>query len=192
MLPELQLDRVRLEPESAKARGLGFSVEFDADEGGSWWTSYTLSRATDSIEGNSQRRSWDHLHAVQLGLGWTRNAWEIGFATRLHTGWATTDLNLDFDEGSSVPIVSPGPRNDQQLGAFASLDFRIARHFDVRIGELTGFLEATNATNRKNPCCIDHGVEEGPDGNIYLDRNVEFWLPIIPSIGLLWEFWVHF
>ena len=85
-------------------------------------------------------------------------------------------------------MVVPGPRNDQRFGEFASLDFKISRSFQVRIGKLTGFLEVTNASNRDNPCCVDYGVDENPEGGVLLDRKVEFWLPIIPSVGLLWEF----
>jgi hypothetical protein len=51
-----------------------------------------------------------------------------------------------------------------------------------------GFIEITNTTNRKNPCCSDYSTETGANGNVYLVSNTEYWLPIVPSIGLLWEF----
>jgi hypothetical protein len=58
----------------------------------------------------------------------------------------------------------------------------------VKIGRLSGFFEVTNATNRRNECCIDYDLDEDDDGNVFLDRTVEHWLPIIPAIGVLWEF----
>lgn len=188
IIPELQPDRVRLDPDSANARGIEFGVEYDANKDFNWWASYTLSQATDSIGGNSERRSWDQLHAFQFGLGWQQGAWEFGIATRINSGWPTTGLKLDFDGGSDEPILVPGPRNSRRLGYFASLDFRLSREFDVRIGKLTGFLEASNTTNRKNPCCIDYSAKQDPKGKYFIDKEVSFWLPIIPSIGLLWEF----
>ncbi len=186
--PEFQLDRVRLDPLSADAKGLELSVEYGADEDFSWWASYTLSRATDNINGVSERRSWDQLHALQFGLGWQKDAWEIGFATRIHTGWPTTALALDYTAASAEPVLVVGPRNAERFTAFANLDFRISRHFDVHIGQLTAFLEVINSTNRDNPCCTEYTLVQGPDGNTSLNGNTEYWFPIIPSIGLFWEF----
>jgi len=188
IIPELQPDRVRLDPDSGIAKGIEFGVEYDANKAFNWWASYTLSRATDSFGGKSERRSWDQLHAFQFGLGWQRGAWEFAIAMRINSGWPTTGIKLDFDSESDRPILVPGPRNSKQLGAFASLDFRLSREFDVRVGKLTGFLEATNATNRKNPCCIDYSAKKDPQGRFFIDKEVSFWLPIIPSIGILWEF----
>ena len=31
-------------------------------------------------------------------------------------------------------------------------------------------------------------VDEDEEGNAFLDRTVEHWLPIIPAIGIMWEF----
>jgi len=188
LVPELQSDRVRLDPDSASARGIEIGIEYDANKAFNWWASYTLSRVTDSIGGISIRRSWDQLHAFQFGLGWRRGAWEFGLAARINSGWPTTGLNLNFDSESGEPVLILGPRNGQQLSTFASLDFRLSREFDVRIGKLTGFLEATNASNRKNLCCTENTVKIDSEGNYFLDREISYWLPIIPSIGLLWEF----
>jgi len=38
---------------------------------------------------------------------------------------------------------------------------------------------------RRNECCIDYDLDEDDDGNVFLDRTVEHWLPIIPAIGVL-------
>ncbi|MGA9573875.1 MAG: TonB-dependent receptor [Lysobacterales bacterium] len=188
MAPEFQPDRVRLDPASARVRGVEFSVEYGLNENFSWWASYALSRATDSIDGRSELRSWDQMHALQLGLGWERGAWETGFTTRIHTGWPTTGLEISYPDDSVYPVLAPGPRNAQRYGTFANLDFRISRQFDVRIGQLTGFLEVTNTTNRDNPCCTDNGIEAGANGEINIIQQTEYWFPIIPSIGVLWEF----
>ena len=71
---------------------------------------------------------------------------------------------------------------------FATLDFRVSRRIDVGLGNLTVFVEVTNATDRKNICCVDYDVEEDDNGNLFLDRTEDFWLPLIPAAGLLWEF----
>jgi hypothetical protein len=71
-----------------------------------------------------------------------------------------------------------------RFGTFASLDFRISRQFAVHLGQLTGFVEVINITNRDNPCCIEYGAEEGPNGNLTINQKTEYLYPIIPSIGL--------
>lgn len=188
MTPELQPDRVRLDPQSADAKGLEFSVEYVGSETLNWWLSYSLSRASDSIDGRNELRSWDQLHALQFGLAWQYNSWEIGIATRIHTGWPGTGMSLGYDPEDDHYFPLPGVRNAEQFDTFANLDFRVSKQFNVGKGSLMGFFEVTNATNRNNPCCVDYGVKTDPEGNVTLKRKVEYWLPLMPSIGLLWEF----
>jgi hypothetical protein len=92
------------------------------------------------------------------------------------------------DEDETIVLPIPGPRNAEQLGTYAQLDFRVSREFEVKHGRLSAFFEVTNASNRNNPCCIDYDLEETDEGDLEFDRSVEYWLPIIPAIGVLWEF----
>jgi hypothetical protein len=73
------------------------------------------------------------------------------------------------------------------VAAFASLDLRVARSFELRRGRLSVHAEVTNALNRANPCCVDYGVVER-DGTWELTRDEQDWLPVVPSIGVLWTF----
>ena len=208
LIPELQPDRVRLDPQSARSRGIELTLEYRGNEELNWWAGYTWAKATDRINGRDERRSWDQRHALQAGVAWQRGLWELGVAVSVHSGWPITSMELgmvpsegDDDEepgeehgeddqknGDYEYFPIPGPRNAQQLGTFATLDFRISREFPVKIGRLSGFFEVTNATNRRNECCIDYDLDEDDDGNVFLDGAVDFWLPIIPAIGVLWEF----
>jgi len=188
LIPEFQFDRVMLAPESARAKGIELSVDYAASETFSWWASYTLSKVTDLIDGQDQRRNWDQPHAIQAGFVWQKGMWDVSVAARAHTGWPTTVLNLDYDPITGDSQLEPGKRNAERFKTFASLDFRVSRRFAVRHGELTGFIEATNATNRANTCCVDYGEEVDIAGNTYLEANKENWLPVVPSIGLLWQF----
>ena len=188
LIPELEPDRVRLDPESAKARGIELTLEYSRNDDLDWWASYTWSKATDRIDGVSELRSWDQRHAFQGGIGWRPGPWEIGAAVNLHTGWPTTGMSLGFDEEEEEYFPIPGPRNAERLGTFFTLDFRIAREFQVGIGRLSAFLEVTNATDRNNECCIDYDIDEDEDDNVFLDVSVEHWLPRVVAIGVLWEF----
>ncbi len=193
LIPELAPDRIRLEPDSARSKGVEVTLEYRGSDDLDWWASYTWSRATDSIGGRTEPRSWDQRHAMQAGVAWRPGPWEVGFALNVHSGWPTTELDFEIispidDEDDDIYIPIPGPRNAGQLGTYAQLDFRISREFPVRIGRFSAFFEVTNATNRKNQCCVDYDIDEDENGNVFLDRTVEHWLPIIPAVGIFWEF----
>ncbi len=182
IMPELQADRVRLDP--TRARAQGFEISVNRSRGvWDWWATYTLSEVTDRIDGRDEPRSWDQRHAFQGGFGWHDERWQFSAAASVHSGWPTTDLTLDAD-GMAVP----GRRNDLQLPTFASVDLRLSRKFDVPRGSLTAFVEISNAFNRRNVCCIDWDIEESPDGGDVLERSLDYWMPLLPAIGILWEF----
>ena len=182
VMPELQADRVRLDPSRGRARG----VELSADRTlgpWNWWGSYTWSTVKDRIDGRDVPRSWDQRHAVHGGFGWHNERWNFSAAASIHSGWPTTDLVLVSED-----TVIPGPRNAERLPTFASLDLRLSRTFDVRRGKLLAFIEISNATNRRNVCCIDWDIEEDEAGNPQLEHGRDYWMPLLPAIGILWEF----
>ena len=182
VVPELQADRVRLEPTKASARG--FELSADRVSGPwNWWAAYTWSKVTDRIDGADQPRSWDQRHAFQGGAGWHDERWNFSAAVSVHSGWPTTDLTLNEDDNAV-----PGTRNAQQLSTFASLDFRLSRKFDVRRGTLTAFIEISNVLNRDNVCCVDWDVDEDDNGDPVLENSLDYWMPLLPAIGVLWEF----
>lgn len=191
LIPELQADRVRLEPSSAKASGIEVSLAGGSSDW-SWWASYTLSKTTDAIAGRDELRSWDQRHAGQAGVSWSNDAWKIALAGSLHTGWPSTDLELVAagvdDEGMPAFEAIPGPRNERRNKTFSSVDFRVSRQFDVRRGRLTAFIEISNMLDRKNVCCTDWDVELSDDGEAELESSPDYWLPLLPAIGVLWEF----
>ena len=191
LIPELQADRVRLEPSSAQADGAEISIS-RATDNWHWWASYTWSKASDEIDGRDEYRSWDQRHAIQGGFGWTGAYWDLSLAASVHSGWPTTDLSLVQDGvdpgGEPVYVVVPGPRNTLRHDDFASIDFRASRRFDVRRGTLSVFLEISNITDRENVCCIDWDIEDDAQGNPVLEYSYDYWLPLLPAIGILWEF----
>ncbi|MEM9301976.1 MAG: TonB-dependent receptor [Pseudomonadota bacterium] len=188
LIPELQPDRIRLDPTSGRAYGVEVSLAHAPGESFSWWASYALSDVDERIDGRTEPRSWDQRHAIQAGVAWTPGAWELTLAGSWHSGWPTTDLalvragNAEDDHGAPF-VLDPGPRNAASLGSFASIDLRISRRFKVGEGKLVGFFELTNALDRENPCCVDY---ESDDGQLL--RSEDNWLPIVPALGISWEF----
>jgi len=192
IIPELQPDRVRLDPASAESSGLEISLDRSTGTM-NWWATYTLSRATDRIGGQDQLRSWDQRHAGQAGISWRGDNWDIAFAASLHTGWPATLLELvengvDAD-GAPLLVATPGQRNAVRLHNFASLDVRISRKWRLKRGSLLAFLEITNLANRRNQCCYDYDVvQDEQNGENMLERSYDYWLPLLPAVGFLWEF----
>ena len=192
LIPEVQPDRVRLDPRSAQSKGLELSV--DRTTGSlSWWATYVLSEATDRIDNEDQLRSWDQRHALQGGFSWGNEKWDVSVAGNVHTGWPLTELSLVEDgvdeDGEPAFVAVPGPRNAGRHATFASLDLRISRTWKLRRGSLMAFLEISNVTNRQNECCLDYDFEEDEDtGERVFERGVDYWLPLLPAVGVLWEF----
>lgn len=191
LIPELEPDRVRLDPESAKSEGLEISID-RLKRPWTWWASYTLSKTTDRINGRDEARSWDQRHAFQGGVGWSNDAWSLSAAASVRNGWPTSELNLVADgtstDGNPAYSVVPGPRNATRYGTFSSIDVRLSRSFDVRRGSLLAFIEISNLANRRNECCIEWELIEDENGNRALERDASFWLPLLPTFGVLWEF----
>jgi hypothetical protein len=194
LIPEIQPDRVRLDPSSAESKGIEVSI--DRTNGPlTWWATYTLSEATDRINGADEYRSWDQRHAFQGGISWSNEKWDVALATSVHSGWPATDLTLVEDgvddEGEIEYVAIIGPRNVERLRAFASLDFRVSRRWKLQHGSFMAFLEISNMGNRSNECCLDWDLLEDEDenaGEIGLERGLDYWMPVLPAIGVLWEF----
>jgi hypothetical protein len=123
---------------------------------------------------------------------WTDQQWTLSFAASVHSGWPTTDLELlengTDPDGEPIYVAVPGPRNALQLDTFASLDFRVSRTFELKRGSLMAFFEVSNVLNRKNVCCRDWDVVDDDAGNLELELSYDYWLPLLPAIGVLWEF----
>jgi outer membrane receptor protein involved in Fe transport len=192
LIPEVQPDRVRLDPTSATSKGLEVSIDRSSGPF-TGWASYTLAETTDRINGVDELRSWDQRHAFQGGVAWSNSKWDVALAASAHSGWPTSSLSLIEDgvdeEGEPVFVAVTGSRNVEQLHSFGSLDFRVSRKWKLQRGSFMAFLEITNLTNRSNECCLDYDLEEDElTGEDVFERGIDYWLPLMPAIGVLWEF----
>jgi outer membrane receptor protein involved in Fe transport len=203
LIPELEPDRARIAPDSARSRGFELTVENRGNHELDWWASYSWAKVTDSINGSDELRNWDQKHAVQAGIAWHRGPWELGLALNVHSGWPTTSLHLvenmgteqlpdeDAEDGDGEDediVLEFGPRNAQNFAVFASVDFRVSREWPLRKGSISAFFELSNAFDRKNECCIDYDIEDEDADELMLEESIDLWLPILPAVGVLWKF----
>jgi hypothetical protein len=189
LLPELQFDRVRIAPDSARADGVEALLNWRPESSWSGWLSYTWSRVHDRIAGREIERSWDQRHAVSIGIVWAHGPWAATLADIYHSGWPTTRLELaPAATPGGVPTVITAARNATRYTSYNSLDFRVTRTFDLPRGQLDVFVEASNLSSHANPCCTQYEVVQNAAGNYELQREFSNWLPLVPSFGLLWRY----
>lgn len=187
LLPELEPDRVRVAPASARARGVEMLLAHRADAGWSWWLGYGWARVTDRIDGADVVRSWDQRHSVNAGLRYSGPQWEFTVTDSYHTGWPTTELYLVADPDGGPAVATVGPRNGARYDDYNSLDVYIMRRFELEDSTLDAFFEVTNLLWQRNYCCTQYEVTQN-DGVTVIDRDLDYWPRFIPSLGVLWRF----
>jgi len=182
LAPELRWDRTAISPSSAIAEGVELLLTRKPVDAWSGWFSYAWSRVDDRVDGSEVRRSWDQTHTLNLGTLWSSGPWQATLAAQYHTGWPVTPIGLD-----ATGLVVQGPRNVSRYADFGSVDARVSYEWALQHGTLTVHGEVTNALDRRNPCCTD--IEYSVvDGTPTLERELRHWLPLVPSVGVLWKF----
>ncbi len=185
ILPELKPDRVLVDADEATARGVELTLQSGANRPLNWWANYSWAQVRDRIGDEDLPRNWDQTHALGAGIGWRDERWDLTAAVTWRSGWPTTPVELATLE--PVAIADVGERNSRRLGAYLTLDLRAARRFAFDDSVLTVFLEVTNATNRKNPCCVDYEIDS-EEIEPLLELDTEPYLPTLPNVGFVWEF----
>jgi hypothetical protein len=176
-LPEIAPDRVEVAPRSAQIRGTELSVRHAGVEF-SWWGSVAWSESRDGIDGQRVPRSWDQTWAVTAGIDWLSGNWRLGAVANAHRGWPTTRI----EDGVL------GERNAERFPTRGALDLRAEYRRPLQVGSLSVTFEVTNAVNIGNACCYGLIAVDDGSGNVNFTTDESDWLPIVPSIGVLWEF----
>jgi hypothetical protein len=182
LAPELTWDRVAISPTSAVAEGGELLLTRKPVDEWSGWFGYAWSRVVDRVDGSDVRRSWDQTHTLNAGVLWSSGPWQATLAAQFHTGWPVTPIALDT-QGNVVQ----GKRNGARYSDYGSVDARVSYEWTLSRGTLTVHGEVTNAFDRRNPCCTDIEYDV-VDGTPTLDSELRHWLPLVPSVGVLWKF----
>lgn len=184
LLPELRAGRVQVAPEHAEAEGIEVLVNGGAAV--PWWLGYSVARVDDIIGGVHVPRGWDQRRAFDAGADFDVGRWSLSGTLSLHSGWPATELTLAQSGGQTVVVA--GPRNAQRLRALRRVDFRASRDVPLERGSLRWFMEVTNLTGRRNPCCWSFEEGVGVGGAPVLLKSERAGLPLTGNLGLLWEF----
>ena len=191
LIPEAEPDRIRIDAQSARARGVEVSIRRDPARGWKGWLSYAYSQAEDFEDGSWHPRSWDQSHAASFGLTWAGAKWSVGISGLYHSGWPTTDVDVRVVQPPSGPPALQsvfGERNADHLSPFSRLDLRASRRAQVGRGVLTYYFEVYNLLDRENPCCVEDFDLVVDGGSPHLEPNYNYWMPLLPSFGFQYEF----
>jgi hypothetical protein len=177
LIPEIAPDRVLIAPTSAEIRGVELSLVTERRDY-AWWAGFAWSEAFDRVAARRVPRSWDQTWAVNAGIDWTRGHWRYGAAVGAHRGWPTTRVQGDALDD----------RNATRFPARGTLDLRAEYRKPVAAGSFALTFEVTNAINIGNTCCAELIANDDGNGGVTFTTRNSDWLPIVPSIGVLWEF----
>lgn len=191
MIPEAELDRILLHPDSARVYGAELTLSGEPTDTFSWRFGYAWMRTRDTFDTYTAPRSWDQTHALNGSLNWILGDWNLNVFATAHTGWPTTPISFEISEGVNGPVILTdiGTRNSDRLSTYHRVDVRLGRTRQLSNGELTYFFELYNALNQENQCCVDDDLDSYPQrvgaryGPTYND-----WLPMLPSFGVTWTF----
>jgi len=196
--PELDGDRVRVDPSEGRAKGLELLLRRN---GASWdWSaSYALSSTETLIQSEWVPQYWDQTHALALTVGWRPTPrWTITGAFQLHSGWPFTPQIIEFDTltvfqgeglGSALRWREEfGDLNSERLPAYHRLDLRVTRKLDVWGKPMEVYLDLFNAYNQQNLRSYDYGTQLVGEELKLVRYPDEELLPFLPSIGFRWEF----
>ncbi len=151
LVPDLTVDRVRVAPLGSNAAGAELTVRRSLNERLDVWGSYSTSLVSDDFASREDvRRSWDQPHALSLGLDWTGTILESVGRARLASRLATNGSRVSGNDAGSLRI---GARNASRWANYFTTDLSASRTTSLFGGELTTWVDVTNATDRSNDCC---------------------------------------
>ncbi len=191
--PEAEGGRILVDPERGNARGFELLVSREMGTHWAWSLSYVLAEAEDEIDGDWVPRTLDQRHTLGINAAYRpNNKWRLSASWYYHTGWPTTDTDFRVDslaDGSLFLAREFGPLNGIRLPSYHRLDLRATRNFSVGSGVLQVYVDIFNAYNRTNISSYDHWAYVDERGELFVGRdNGQEMLPILPSVGLRYEF----
>ncbi len=191
MIPEAELDRILLHPQSARIYGAELTLSGEPTDTFSWRFGYAWMRARDTFDTYTAPRSWDQTHTLNGSMNWILGDWNLNVFATAHTGWPTTPVAFEVVEGVYGPTIlaDVGQRNSDRLSTYSRVDVRLSRARQLSNGELTYFFELYNALSQENQCCVDDDLESYQQ-RVGVRYNAVYndWLPLLPSFGVTWTF----
>lgn len=184
LLPEIEVDRVRVAPLSSRAYGAELTMRWEPRRTWSAWLSYSWSEVTDRFEDSHALRTWDQRHSAVTGLSWTQGPWQLSGNLFWHNGWRQNTLAVASAPGGNAQLVL-APRNADSWSDYFAFDARASWQRALPIGALQVYVEVSNATNHANLCCTEYRIAV-PGDAASLEGERSTWLPRYGLLGVTW------
>lgn len=204
IFPELQDDRIKIELQGARSRGLEFYLKRDAGGRFTWWASYALARVDDDVSTVATNDAqldlndtipgrFDQRHTWYFDLNFRPNPrWRLNLAWQYRTGWPYTEQFLrrrQRADGSFYFDNEVGAPNGTNYPAFHRLDLRVNRSFLTAKGRVHAFLEVTNLYNHGNVRDYEYFFQcsDSATPDCHYRKSPNYWFKLLPSLGLTWD-----
>jgi hypothetical protein len=198
VFPEINWDRIRIDPTRGRARGLEFLLSRDEGRRVLWSAGYALASVTDRIDGRTLPRHTDQRHTVNADWAYRAPSgkWRWSAAGVWHSGWPYTPEVITFDTVAITPTrvdiiqhSAPGEMFADRLPSYRRVDTRWTRFFQTRNGQVALFLEVYNLFDTQNLRGYStYWNIDGRTGRVFFARESQQWIPRLPTFGIAWEF----
>jgi len=190
--PEVARDRATVSPDRGTAKGVEAVLTRDVGDALSWWASYAYALAEEDLDGVTTPREFDQRHAFAMDVSYRPSArWSVNIAWQVRSGRPYTPWVFErpvTSRGFGGVQRSYGEVNSARLPPYHRLDVRAVRRFGGAGSRLAVYAEVRNLYDRDNVRRYDVDAYAGRDGDIIVTKTPITWLPILPSVGLRWDF----
>lgn len=191
LLPDIEVDRVRIAPGRSRTSGVEVTLHSDPAAAFNVWATYSWSRSEDEFDGRKAPRSWDQRSGASVGLAWRRERWLLGATFGFTSGWPFTAVQFQGPpngDATGYSTVALGPRNREQFEDRLWVDVRGEYSFALPRGELEFVAEVRNLLNYGNDCCRDVEITPEPGGTFSSEIDQGAWLNMLPIVAVNWRF----
>lgn len=191
LLPDIEVDRVRIAPGRSRTSGVEVTLHNDPTAAFNFWATYSWSRSEDEFDGRKAPRGWDQRNGAMVGLAWRRERWLLGATFGFTSGWPFTAVQFQGppnDDATGYSTVALGPRNRERFENRLWADVRGEYSFALPRGELEFVAEVRNLLNYGNDCCRDVEITPEPGGTFSSETEQREWLNLLPIVAVNWRF----
>ena len=210
VFPEARNDEIRIDFGDATARGLELFLKYDEGRKVSFWFSYALARAEETIRSiefdglleqrtGTLRRLNNQDHPVYADVNYRpASNWHINLSWQYYTGWPLTTYSYVANRGYSDPpaddlhmVADHHAFRAQDYPAYHRMDVRFNRSLGMRGGTAKISLHVINLYDQANLRKFDVDsrndedmlVPDGQGGFEYF-RDDTTWFGRLPVLGL--------
>ena len=192
-LPEADLDRVRVDPSSARVEGVEVLAQYDRGGHLRGGAAIVVSRARAIVDGKRVPRPFDEPMAATFDLSYRgSNGWTVALAWTARSGWPTASPRFKVDTlapgrytARRVPSL---PDFNQRLAAYQRVDIRATRSWTTARGRINAWVDLFNAFDRSNQRGYSYSWSLASPSTISVQTTREDFLGRLPTFGLGWEF----